>query len=179
MVVDGNRDRLQDVFGVVFSEANAINATGQSVGSSETVGGDYEAVLWSPSGQTTVLQDAGGAGDSYASAINYAGESVGYSDTTATVGGPTDAVLWSSTGQATVLQDAGGQGMSFANAINAFGQSVGYSYTASGYEAVLWGPKGKARDLDNILGSAWSDTIAVGINNSGDIVGYGEYQGHR
>jgi hypothetical protein len=26
-----------------------------------------------------------------------------------------------------------------------------------------------------VLGSAWSDTYAVGLNNSGDIIGYGEY----
>ena len=27
-----------------------------------------------------------------------------------------------------------------------------------------------------MLGSTWSDTQAVGLNNSGDILGYGEYR---
>jgi hypothetical protein len=60
-----------------------------------------------------------------------------------------------------------------ADAINDAGWSVGYSQTASGADAVLWSPSGKAMDLGNIQGSAWSDTQAV--HNSGDIIG--EYQG--
>jgi hypothetical protein len=63
----------------------------------------------------------------------------------------------------------------YAVAINASEHSVGYSKTASGgTEAVLWGPKGAATDLGAVLGSAWSDTEAVGINNLGDIIGYGD-----
>ncbi len=72
------------------SQASAINASGQSVGSSYT-GSGYDAVLWSPSGKPTVLQDAGGQGNSYAVAINASGWSVGESDTAR----GQDAVLWS------------------------------------------------------------------------------------
>ena len=32
-------------------------------------------------------------------------------------------------------------------------------------------------NLGAVLGSAWSDTEAVGINKSGDIFGFGDYQG--
>jgi hypothetical protein len=64
----------------------------------------------------------------------------------------------------------GGQGDSIAGAINDFGWSVGDSDTATGSEAVLWSPSGKAADLGAVLGPAWSDTQAVGINDLGDIV---------
>jgi hypothetical protein len=78
-----------------------------------------------------------------------------------------------------VLKNPGGQGVEFALAINESGQSVGYADVAGGgTEAVLWQPSGKATNLNAaaILGSAWSDTRAVGINNLGDIIGYGHYQ---
>jgi hypothetical protein len=42
---------------------------------------------------------------------------------------------------------------------------------------VLWSPSGKATNLGAILGSAWGGTEATGINNSGDIIGTGFYQG--
>ena len=134
-------------------------------------------MLWSPSGKATVLHDAGGRGVSAAYAINASGYSVGYSDTARV--GHLEAVLWSPSGKATVLHDVGGQGYSYVSAINASGYSVGYSDTAGvGHqEAVLWSPSGKATDLGVVLGRAWSDTEAVGLNNSGDIIGYGDYHG--
>ena len=79
----------------------------------------------------------------------------------------------SSSGKSTVLQDVGGEGYSYAGAINASGWSVG----ASNREAALWWPSGKATELGAVLGSAWSDTDAVGLNNSGDIIGCGVYDG--
>lgn len=84
--------------GAGYTNVNAINDAGQSVGSSyigpitDPVG--LDAVLWPPTGKGTVLQDAGGQGYSNAEAINDAGESVGYSFTAR----GTDAVLWSPSG---------------------------------------------------------------------------------
>ena len=40
---------------------------------------------------------------------------------------------------------------------------------------MLWQPSGKATNLGAILGSDWTNTEAVGINDVGDIVGYGRY----
>src|SRR6202044_3492680 len=77
----------------------------------------------------------------------------------------------------TVLRNIGGQNFSIAVAINASGDSVGYSLTATGDEAVLWSPSGPATNLGAMLGQPWSDTEAVGINNLGDIFGFGDYQG--
>ena len=170
---------LQDVGGLGINEPFAINDAGQSVGWSHSAGG-VEAVLWSASGKAAVLQDVGSQGISIVKAINDAGQSVGYSVTTSGM----DAVLWSPSGKATVLQDVGGRGFSYADAINDAGWSVGGSCTASncfgedaGEDAVLWSPSGKATDLGAVLGPAWSWTEAVGINNSGDIIGYGIYHG--
>ena len=77
-----------------------------------------------------------------------------------------------------VRHDAGGQGFSHVGVINDAGWSVGYSATgSSSYEAVLWSPAGKATDLGAVLGSAWTETYATGLNDSGDIIGYGDYHG--
>ena len=130
-------------------------------------------MLWSPTGKATVLQSFGRF--SAVAAINDAGWSVGLSGAASN---KSDAVLWSPTGKAIVLPDVGGQGSSAALAINDAGQSVGTSETAGGGDdAVLWSPSGKATNLAALLGPAWSDTRATGINNSGDIVGSGEYHG--
>jgi len=121
-----------------------------------------------------VLQDAGGRGDSTVVAINDAGQCIG---TSFTPSGGVDAVLWSPSGKATVLRDVGDGGHSVALALNDVGWSVGFSFTAGGYEAVLWSPSGKATNLGGMLGPAWTDTEAVRVNNSGDIIGYGDYHG--
>jgi hypothetical protein len=64
-----------------------------------------------------------------------------------------------------VLQDVGGQGDSFATAMNASGQSVGNSSTATGSDAVLWSPSGKATVLQDVGGQG--DSSALAINASG------------
>jgi hypothetical protein len=160
----GQATVLQNAPGFSQSAASAINDAGQSVGFS---GGD--AVLWSPSGEGDSASGCRRKGYSDAVAINDSGQSVGFSKT---VNGQ-DAVLWSPSGKAIVLRNLSGGHYSDVYAINDAGQSVGYS----GEDAVLWSPSGKATNLGNILGSAWSGTQAVGINNSGDIVGNGEYHG--
>jgi hypothetical protein len=160
----GDATVLQDVGGYGFSEAHAINDSGESVGFSLT---------------------AGGHGYSAAGAINASGQSVGSSYTEPGLYGLGDyeAVLWSPSGKATVLQDVGGYGESAAVAINASGWSVGYScnfpdsYCPTDKIAALWSPTGAGTNLGAVLGPAWSDTVAVGLNNLGDIIGYGDYHG--
>src|SRR5208283_755395 len=69
---------LQDAGLHHSSEPTAINASGESVGYSDTATG-YDAVLWSATGNATILPDAGGEGDSAAYAINAAGYTAGSS----------------------------------------------------------------------------------------------------
>jgi PEP-CTERM motif len=168
----GKATVLQDVGGQGVSSAYAINASGQSVGQSNTASDGADAVLWSPTGKPTMLQNVGLRLDvAYPVAINEAGWSVGEFDTPTGQG----AVLWSPTGKATVLQGVGGQG-SQALAINDAGWSVGWSFTAgSDVDAVLWSPSGKATDLGAAID--WNGNYPFGINNSGDIIGNGYYNG--
>jgi hypothetical protein len=62
-------------------------------------------------------------------------------------------------------------GESAAVAINASGWSVGYSctfpssYCPDDLVAALWSPTGAGTNLGAVLGPAWSDTVAVGLNN--------------
>jgi hypothetical protein len=170
----GGATLLQDVAGGVgHSEAVAINASGFSVGWAFTATGE-DAVRWSPLAGTppTVLQGLKNSTVSVAVAENNVGQSIGYSDTAK---GARDAILWGSKGGiAAVLQDPGGQGFEQALAMNNSGKSVGFADIAGGgKEAVLWQPSGKPTNLGGLLGSDWTNTEAVGINNVGDIVGYG------
>ena len=170
----GHATVLQDVAGGVgHSEAVAINASGFTVGWAFTATGE-DAVRWSPTGTATVLHGLKGSTVSVAVAENNVGQSIGYSDTAK---GAQDAILWGSKGGiAAVLQDPGGQGFEQALAINNSGKSVGYADIAGGgTEAVLWQPSGKATNLGGLLGPDWTNTEAVGINNVGDIVGYGHF----
>ena len=146
------------------SGINVINAKGDAVGTEGN-----SAAFWSPTGAETFLANPGG-GQSAAVAINASGQSVGYSDTSNGV----DAVLWSPTGTATVLHDLRGATTAYATDINACGASVGYSLVDDKQVATHWSADGKATNLHTILGSAWADTVATGINNAGDICGYGQ-----
>lgn len=161
-------------------EANAINDLGQIVGESSV-----HATLWSAStGAATTLPDIGGQGVSWALGINASGQIAGFSATATAPDGVVtsqEAVLWSaSAGTGTPLQDVGGTDFSKALAINGPGQIVGFSDTANGMDAALWDAStGVGVDLAGILGSDWTNTQATGINDAGDIVGFGTFMGSR
>jgi hypothetical protein len=159
-------------------EANAINDLGQIVGESSV-----HATLWSAStGAATTLPDIGSQGVSWALGINASGQIAGFSATATAPDGVVtsqEAVLWSAlAGTGTALQDVGRTGFSEALAINGPGQIVGFSDTANGMDAVLWDAStGVGADLAGILGSDWTNTQATGINDVGDIVGFGTFMG--
>jgi probable HAF family extracellular repeat protein len=73
------------------------------------------------------------------------------------------------------LEDLGTLGGAFSDAtgINEQGWVVGQSETASGeYHAFLWTREGGMRDLNN--DPAWVFTRAEGVNNKGQVVGWGQ-----
>lgn len=125
-------------------------------------------------GTVSAIASLGGRG-TYPTDINNYKQVAGYSQTT---GGQDHAFLWQDGG----LKDLGtlGGSASWAWRLNNVGQIVGWSYTASGLlHAFLWDPSSGMIDLNNLLpaGSGWVLERAYDINDAGQIVGYGVYQG--
>src|SRR5581483_2209248 len=78
---------LGTVSGGIASQANAINALGDVVGSVTLANGDTHAALWAPGKPVQDLGTLGGANSS-ASAINILGEIVGSADTASATNQP-------------------------------------------------------------------------------------------
>lgn len=157
------------------SYAEDINNLGTAVGHSQGPGGNHHTVIW----QNRVIQDLGSMGGicSTGRGINNLGHIVGAYQT---YGGtnPWHAYRYQS-GQVTDLGTIGGK-HSWAWGINDVGQVVGYSTTAepAEYHAFLW-QNDVMRDLNDLVpaGSGWTLGFAEAINNSGQIVGQGQYNG--
>jgi probable HAF family extracellular repeat protein len=157
-----------------LSAAAGINAVDQVVGS--------PAFVWK-SGTLTMLPPLAGAqGGAGANAINISGQIVGWSG----VAGSSDAhaALWSGSGAAaTDLGLIGGIAYNQATAINAAGQIVGNAdpHCSPCANPVPWlrEPGGALRDLNTLIpaGSGWTLEQANGINDRGQIVGAGLYNG--
>jgi len=148
------------------SGAMGINEIGQVVGWAFGIRGDSCAFVWD---STTGMRELPGDFSS-ARAINNQGQIVGW---TSTCGGCQGrAAMWED-GALTDL------GPGYALAINNLGQVVGYIWgrdpMGQDYNrAVLW-EGGTMTDLNTLLsdGSGWTLIGAEGINDAGQIVGYG------
>jgi probable HAF family extracellular repeat protein len=156
-----------------YSAIAGINASGQVVGEMEIAGGISRAFLFA-GGMAHDLGALGGQA-SVAAAINAPGQVAG---TAQTAQGAAHAFLYSNG----TMQDLGtlGGSNSAALAINAFAQVVGTSQDAGGVkEAFLaqGAPGGAMMNLNSLLpaGSGWELTVATGINDRGQIVGYGTH----
>jgi probable HAF family extracellular repeat protein len=147
--------------GATSSYATDINASGQVVGSS-----GWYAFLYSD-GVMTNLGTLDGCTDSSASAINASGQVVGDGTTNRDAHLPFSwtAFLYSG-GTMTNLGTLGGQ-YSFAYDINASGQVVGEAYRSSGGGGAFLYSDGLMTDL--------GPGEACGINDSGQVVGKGNY----
>ncbi len=151
-----------------LSNAYEINNAGQVTGVSIGATGSRAFLL--SGGVMQVIGDMpGGSDNSYAYGINDAGQVVGLSIGTTGL----RAFLWSGG----VMQDLGdlpgGGDSSFAAGINDAGQVVGHSAATAGNRAFLWSG-GVLQDLNGLIdASGWTLTNARGINNLGQVVGWG------
>ena len=155
-----------------FSEAFCINDAGQVVGGSYTEQGS-RAFLWDSVNGMVNLGTLGGSSGAYG--INNSGQVVGYT------GSPNHAFLWDSTNGMIDLGTLGGDS-SDSQAINNAGQVVGYADTTvvSENHAFLCDSTNGMIDLSELAledAGFTQITYATGINNQGQIVGYGEISG--
>ncbi len=161
--------------------ARAINDLGQLVGNVAT-GSDQRtttAALWQKDpNRNFILQSLGTFGGLQSSAfdINNASQVVGQYTPEQ---GKTTPFLWQN-GTETDLGSLGGS-TGDALSINNLGWVVGSSNTASGSSHAFVWENGGIFDLNSLLvgGSGWELTSASGINDRGEIVGYGSYVNNK
>jgi probable HAF family extracellular repeat protein len=168
-------DSLVDLgtLGGGWSSAYGVNDELDVVGYSMTSRGTFRAFSWSSETGMIALPTLGGA-NSYAFGINGGGSIVGVANNPA---GYNRAFLYQD-GAMQSLGTLGGHS-SFAYGINSPGHVVGYSYDShSRSRAFVW-INGVMFDLNSLAGNleGWTLDAAYGINDSGQIVGSGTYQG--
>jgi probable HAF family extracellular repeat protein len=116
---------------------------------------------------------------SNAQGINSAGVIAGYSNSS-TSGSNFLTVAWDPSGKIHNLGTLPGGTTSGGYYINDSNQIVGFSSTAtSASDATIWTQKGGMQDLNNLIppNSGWVLVLAIWINNSGQITGYGTING--
>ncbi len=163
------------------SFAFGINDAGQIVGASASTA-QQRAIIWTPTtpnGASGSMIDLGSlpgtTGSSQAIAINQSGDVVG----TCTMIDGTHAFLWRANGAGMIdLGDfIGGTQFSYAFAINDARQIVGNANGADGDHAFLWTEVDGLVDLNSLVdesGANWVLRYAQGINENGEIAGWGE-----
>jgi probable HAF family extracellular repeat protein len=161
-------------FGGTASSASDLNDAGQVVGDANTAN-DLETHAYLFSAGT--IQDLGTLGGTFSTgyAINGLGQVIG----DASLPGDREYHGFIYTGGA--VQDVGTLGGHYSTAwgLNNLGQVVGISSNAFNLQrAFLW-QNGLMVDLNTFLpsGSGWELTAAFYLNDAGQIVGYGNYQG--
>jgi len=165
-----------------FARAWGINEAGDVVGFSRSAAGISQATLWRGAGAAESLGSLGnGLLFSEAFAVNDALQVVGRSHSGLTTPGGTsifEAFLW----QSGTMTGLGSFGFTFsqANDVNGLGWIVGNATNVSGAPsvAVLW-QNGIGLNLNTQLdgGAGWTLRSAEGVNDQGQIVGYGTFNG--
>jgi probable HAF family extracellular repeat protein len=155
--------------------AYGINNAGSIVGTADTANSAAHAFILS-GGTMTDLGTLSGGGTSVAYKINDGAMVVGYStlaSNSASV--PFHGFIWSSATGMLDMGTLGGSSRSIAYAINSAGQAVGWSeITPSVNHAFIYTSASGMLDLNDLSpGSGWTFTEARGINDRGQIVGFG------
>ena len=171
-----------------WSRAIGVNAAGQVVGISLNAEGALRAVRWD-SGRIAELGTLPGYPASRALRIDDRGRVAGWAETAGATPAaePPDLRVRAFLYQNGAMTDLGtlpGFASSRATGLNAAGQVVGIAArnpgTGGPRRAVLW-ERGVPTDLNSLLppGSGWELTMALGINDAGQIVGGGTIGGQE
>ena len=156
----------------VWSTASGISNTGQVVGYAEMSSGSMRAFSWTPAGGVQYIGTLGGR-HSYGNAVNERGAIVG---TSTNASGYLRAFLYN--GGMTDLGTFGGT-TSAAYDVNGSGHAVGYATDADGQSRAFVWRDGVLYDLNSLIdpASGWTLEAAYGVNDRGQIVGAGMYNG--
>lgn len=174
-----------------YSVGHDINDSGQVVGASWTAD-ERHPFVWNPSvpnASSGTLYDlgdlVGGRDEGGAIGINDSGQIVGHSSATSGFRGfltGVDALEPTITDLVDLGDLPGGSDYSLARDINNHDQIVGVG-TDNGQRAVTWTDPNHLIDLNDLLdpisGAGWTLNYASGIDDAGQIVGYGRLDGIR
>jgi len=178
LIQNGSVTDLGNLGGVDGTYANGINNLGQIVGLSYNRQGNFLAFLWQ-NGSMSSIGTLGGQW-SQAYGINDSGQITGAAYLKGNTG---PHVFLFSNGKMTDLDRRGGAVQSWGSAINSSGVIAGRMQVKGGpfvnYHAMVV-MNGKMQDLNKLIpaNSGWVLDEANGINDAGQIVGYGEFQGN-
>ena len=173
--VGGRVQSLGTLAGGAWAAAYGINSAGEVAGYGEDSSGNMVGFV-SQNGQLQQIGSLGG-GSSYAMALNDAKQVAGHSTR---ADGHLEAFLYYN-GTMTGLGTLGGVS-SFAYGINQAGAVVGSSWTAGNTTmAAFLYANGQMRNLNDLVApnSGWQLLAAHGINDLGQIVGTGLYNGEQ
>jgi probable HAF family extracellular repeat protein len=171
---------IQDIgtLGGPRARATGINNLGQVTGMSGPSLSVSRSILWA---QGTGMQDLGtiGGEGSLGQDINDAGQIVGID---VLPGQIERGFIWTSSSGMQHLDNLGYLHTE-PTAINNFGQAVGILFqpNPSVLRAFIWSEYGGTQDLNDLItpGSGWTLTHAYDINDAGQIVGYGAFNGRQ
>jgi probable HAF family extracellular repeat protein len=151
------------------SIAYAINDSGQIVGKAYGPSGSFQATLFSGTGSNNLnLGSIGGGGGGAAFAINNSGQIAGFSSDQNI---SNRATLFNIAGSATQVGSYPTYPSLYVYAINNLGQMVGEGWTSSGMQRPVRIYAGGQADLGDLNTYPYVSGWALGINDSGQIVG--------
>ena len=174
----GGLQDLGTLLGGTYSLGRGINNSGVVTGYGDTFNGLQHAFVSNASGGLTDLGTLSGGNTSIGTGINNFGLVTGYAST---ANGQQHAFVSNASGGLTDLGALdGGDVTTFGEGINSAGQIVGRSLGVLGSTAIFYEVGRGMIDLNSLVtGTGWVLGDAAGINDSGQITGWGTFNGRK